>query len=154
MSLTRPFRFLIPWAFPDDGDTSKGLKKAIGTGPWELKTISLGEYDLFVRNESYWGSQPMAVQVLVKVIRDPVSRALAFEIGEIDLIYGLGQINFDDFKRLRKNPRLAAHISGPVGTLSVALNSSAAPTDELAVRKALLLLTDKKALIKGVALGT
>ncbi len=154
LSLPRPFRFLSPGAFPDDGDTSKGIKAAVGTGPWKLAKIALGEYDLFERNDAYWGEKPLPAKVLVRVIPDPVSRALAFDSGEIDLIYGLGQINFDAFDRLRRMPGVAAAISGPVGTMAAAINSGSGPTKELAVRQALQHLTDKRVLIDGVTLGT
>jgi len=154
LSLPRPFRMLSPASFPDDGDTSKGIKSAVGTGPWKLSKIALGEYDLFERNELYWGERPKTASVLIKVIPDPVSRAVAFETGEIDLIYGLGQINFDGFDRLRKMKNVTADISGPMGTMAAALNTGKGPTSELNVRKALQHLTDKSALIKGVTLGT
>lgn len=154
LSLPRPFRFLSPSAFPESGDTSKGIKAPIGTGPWRLTKIALGEYDLFERNEKYWGQKPKAAKVLVKVIPDPVSRALAFDSREIDLIYGLGQVNFDAFNRMKGMPGVAAEISAPMGTTAIAVNSAKGPTKELAVRRALQYLTDKNALVKGVTLGT
>jgi len=154
LSMTRPFRMLSPAAFPDDGDTSKGIKAPVGTGPWKLTEVALGRYDLFERNEKYWGEKPGAAKVLVKVIPDPVSRALAFETGEIDLIYGMGQINFDTFDRLRKTKGVGAAISSPMGTMALALNSASGPTSELAVRRAIQHLTNKKALVKGVTLDT
>lgn len=154
LSLPRPFRMLSPAAFPDDGDTSKGIKAPVGTGPWKLAKIALGEYDLFERNETYWGQRPKMSSVLIKVIPDPVSRALAFETGEIDLIYGLGQINFDAFDRLRQTPAVRAERSGPMGTMAAALNTAKGPTADLRVRKAIQHLTDKAALVKGVTLDT
>lgn len=154
LSLPRPFRFLSPAAFPDDGDTSKGIKKPVGTGPWKLAETALGEYDLFERNETWWGGKTKPARVLVRVIPDPVSRALAFESGEIDLIYGLGQVNFDTFVRLKGMPGVSAGISGPMGTMAAAINTGNGPTRELAVRQALQYLADKALLIKGVTLGT
>lgn len=154
LSLPRPFRFLSPSAFPGDGDTSKGIQSPVGTGPWKLTKIALGVYDLFERNEKYWGQKPKAAKVLVKVIPDPVSRALAFDSGEIDLIYGMGQINFDAFNRMKGMPGVKAEVSEPMGTMAVAVNSAKGPTKELAVRRALQYMADKEALVKGVTLGT
>jgi nickel transport system substrate-binding protein len=154
LAVVRPFRFLSPAAFPDDGDTSKSIKYASGTGPWKLKETKLGEYDLFERNDGWWGGVPSPANILVKVIPDPVTRALAFESGEIDLIYGQGQINFDTFDRLKKSSGISANISGPLGTVTLALNSAAGPTKELAVRQAIQYMTDKASIIRGVTLGT
>ena len=154
LALARPFRFLSPAAFPEDGDTSQSIKAPHGTGAWKLTKTALGEYDLFERNEHYWGEKPKAAKILVKVIPDPVSRALAFDSGEIDIIYGQGQINFDTFNRLKNSPGVSAEVSKPMGTMVAAINSAAGPTRELKVRQALQHMVDKQALVMGVTLGT
>jgi nickel transport system substrate-binding protein len=154
LALPRPFAFLSPAAFPEDGDTSKGIKSAVGTGPWKLAEIKLGEYDRFEGNETYWGGKPKPAQTLVKVIPDPVTRALAFESGEIDLIYGLGQINYDSFNRLKNTKDVSAEISKPMGTVTIALNSAKGPTQELAVRRAFQHIVNKKDILSGVTLNT
>lgn len=153
LSLPRPFRFLSPASFPGEGITRDGIKKPVGTGPWKLAETRLGEYDRFEPNEFYWGEAPKAAGVLVKVIPDPISRAMALQTGEIDLVLGQGQITFDTFAALEANPAFATLISKPVGTVAVAVNSARFPTDDLAVRRALQHLVDKDALIAGVFLG-
>jgi nickel transport system substrate-binding protein len=155
LATTRPFRFLSPKAFPDDGDTYKSEVKApIGTGPWMKAETALGEYDLFVRNDSYWGQKPSFKNLLFKVIPDPISRAMAFEAGEIDIIYGDGQINFDVFKRFSETPGLTAVVSKALLTMALAMNTDKTPTSDLAVRLALEHAIDKKALTAGVTLST
>lgn len=91
--------------------------------------------------------------VLVKIIPDPVSRALALQTGEIDLVLGQGQIGFDTFAAMRADPAYATGVSRPVGTMAVAINSARTPTDDLRVRQAIQHLVDKDALIDGVFLG-
>ena len=158
LALVRPLRFLSPAAFPDDGDTTRGIKKAVGTGPWLLAESRLGEYDRFVRNEAYWGKKPALREILVKVITDPNSRLTAYETGEIDLIYGSGghasgQIGMDAFNLLAADRKNVAVVSGPLGTRALCLNSGRGPTAELAVRQAIAMAVDKKALVDGVFLG-
>ncbi|MDR3160766.1 MAG: nickel ABC transporter substrate-binding protein [Spirochaetaceae bacterium] len=154
LALPRPFRFLSPKSFPDDGDTSKGIKSPVGTGPWKLVETKLGEYDLFERNDSYWGETTNVAKILVKVIPDPVTRALAFESGDINFIYGMGQINYDTFNRLRSSEGVKGAISGPRGTTALALNTATGPTRELAVRQAIQHLVNKAEIIKGITLDT
>ncbi|MDR0759940.1 MAG: nickel ABC transporter substrate-binding protein [Treponema sp.] len=154
LALPRPFTFLSPKSFPDDGDTSKDIKSPVGTGPWKLVETKLGESDLFERNDLYWGEKPKAARVLVKVIPDPVTRALAFEAGDINFIYGMGQVNYDTFNRLRNSEGVTGTISGPLGTVNLALNSGKGPTKELAVRQAIQHLVNKEEIIRGVTLGT
>jgi nickel transport system substrate-binding protein len=154
LAVTRPFRFLSPSAFPDKGLTADGIKAAIGSGPWILKESVLGEYDLFERNELYWGEKPQYSTILIKIIVDPVARGIAFETGEIDLIYGMGQVNYDVYERFTKIRGVTAKTSGPMGTFVMAMNTGRFPTDQKAVREAIDFLTDRDAVAKGVTLGS
>ncbi|MDR2302723.1 MAG: nickel ABC transporter substrate-binding protein [Deltaproteobacteria bacterium] len=154
LATPRPFRFVSPKVFPEDGDTFKSQLKADGgTGPWKKAETALGEYDLFERNDLYWGEKTKTKYLLVKVIPDPIGRAMAFEAGEIDIIYGDGQINFDVFDRFSKTPGVEAKVSPPMVTMALALNTAKEPTKELAVRQALEHVVDKKEVSKGVSLS-
>lgn len=154
LSLPRPFRFLSPKAFGEDGKTQNGIRKAVGTGPWVLAETKLGEYDLFDRNELYWGVKPKMAHVLVKVIPDPTARAVALNTGEIDMIYGVGQISYTAFNALTKNPAFSTSTSRPMGGMSLAMNTQKAPTSELAVRQALQHAVNKESILRSVFYGT
>lgn len=149
----RPFRFLSPAAFPESGLSFKGIQNPVGSGPWKVVERLPGQYDLFERNELYWGQKPQADRLMIKVIPDPLTRAIAMETGEIDLIYGLGQIGFDAFDRFSKDPRFETSISPPMGVQAIAVNTNRAPTNEPAVRKALQYLTNRDEIINGLFLG-
>ncbi|MTH45431.1 nickel ABC transporter substrate-binding protein [Intestinirhabdus alba] len=154
LSLPRPFRFIAPSQFKNN-ETMNGIKAPIGTGPWVLKASKLNQYDVLVRNERYWGEKPQLKQVTVKVIPDPTSRAVAFETGEIDLLYGNeGLLPLDTFARFSHTPGYRTRLSPPAETIMLALNSTRAPTDELAVREALNHAVNKKSLIDNVLYGT
>ena len=58
LAVVRPVRFLGEAGFPKDGDTSKGVVKPVGTGPWVLEEYKADEYAIFKRNENYWGELP------------------------------------------------------------------------------------------------
>ena len=154
LSLIRPVRFLAPDAFPDSGQTAEGIKAPIGTGPWVLSESRLGEYDVFTRNETYWGPKPAFDRIVVKVIADPNTRAIALETGEIDLIYGVeGQITPDTFQRLR-DQGFESGTSDPLETMVFALNTAKGPTADLAVRKAINHALNKDAMVTGIFYGT
>jgi nickel transport system substrate-binding protein len=154
LALVRPIRHLSPAAFPDSGNTADGIKAAVGTGPWKLVETKLGEYDIFERNDQYWGPKPDIERIVIKVIPDPNTRAVAFETGEIDLIYGDDQISLDTFDRFRNDPRFTTALSQSLATRAVALNSNRGPTKDLVVRKAVQHAVNKDALIKGIFLNT
>lgn len=154
MALIRPVRFMAPAGFPESGNTADGIVAPIGTGPWVLTETVLGQYDTFTRNETYWGKAPAFEKVNIKVIADPNTRAIALETGEIDLIYGSeGQITPDTFQRL-KDAGYESGLSAPFETLALALHTGKAPTDDLAVRRAINHAIDKDAIIKGIFYGT
>lgn len=119
-----------------DGGTARGIKAPIGTGPWRLASSQLNQRDVLVRNERYWGRKPALQQITIKVIPDATSRAVAFETGEIDMLYGdEGLLPLDTFERFRHHPGYVARLSAPAETVMLALNASQGPTREQAVQR-------------------
>ncbi|MBW5466880.1 nickel ABC transporter, nickel/metallophore periplasmic binding protein [Brevibacillus formosus] len=153
LALVRPVRFLGEAGFPDDSDTSKGLKKPIGTGPWVLADYKKDEYAVFTRNPNYWGENPRIDKVTVKIIPDAETRVMAFEKGELDLIYGEGAISMDSFNQLKESGKYVTELSDPVGTRSLLLNTSNEKLADLRVRMALQHGFNKQAMVEGITLG-
>jgi len=154
LTLPRPFRFIAPSQFKNH-ETMQGIVAPVGTGPWVLQSSRLNQYDVLVRNEHYWGKKPALDKVVVKVIPDPTSRAIALETGDIDMLYGdEGLLSLDTFARLRNDPAWHTQLSAPVETVMLALNSARTPTNDQAVREALNYAVDKKTLIDGALYGT
>ncbi|MFV0576719.1 MAG: nickel ABC transporter substrate-binding protein [Vibrio sp.] len=154
LSLPRPFRFIAPSQFKDN-ETMNGIKEPIGTGPWVLKESLLNQYDVFIRNEHYWGKKPQIKKVTVKVISDPTTRAVAFETGDINFLYGNeGLLPLDTFARFSQTPEYHTQLSKPIETVMLALNTNKAPTNELAVREALNYAVNKELLIEHALYGT
>lgn len=153
LAVTRPVRFLAESGFPDDGDTSKGVKNPIGTGPWVLSDYKKDEYAVFTFNSNYWGDKPKVDKIVIKIIPDAETRVLAFEKGDLDLIYGEGLISFDAFKQLEKSNQHVTKLSEPVGTRNLVLNTMNEKLADLRVRQALHMGFNKKAMVEGVTLG-
>ncbi|UFN48109.1 nickel ABC transporter substrate-binding protein [Roseomonas sp. OT10] len=150
LSLIRPLRFASPAALRPDG----GLAAPIGTGPWRLAETVRGQHDLFRRNDAYWGGRPALEEVLVRVLGDANTRALALETGEIDLAYGTDQLDADTFRRFAADRRFRTAVSPPLATRLLAVNSGRFPTDDLAVRQAIAAAVDRAALVRHVLLDT
>lgn len=153
LAVVRPVRFLGEAGFPEDGDTSKGIAKAVGTGPWILEEYKTDEYAIFKRNENYWGELPKVEKIQVKIIPDAETRVLAFEKGELDLIYGEGVITLDAFKQLESTGEYETSISEPVATRQLVLNSKKEMLSDERVRKALHYGFNKEAMVKGITSG-
>ncbi|WP_223596739.1 nickel ABC transporter substrate-binding protein [Neobacillus bataviensis] len=153
LAVVRPVRFLGEAGFPEDGDTSKGVVKAVGTGPWILEEYKKDEYAIFKRNEKYWGQLPSLEKIQVKIIPDAETRVLAFEKGEIDLIYGEGMISIDSFKQLESTGNYKTSISEPVATRQLVMNSARDKLSDERVRQALHYGFNKDAMVKGITSG-
>lgn len=144
LAQVRPLRFGAPLAKPGE---------PVGTGPWQRVESRLGEFDRFTRNPYYWGAQPAYGEVLVKVIPDPNSRALALQTGQIDLIQGAaGEITASTFVRLR-DQGFASALSAPLATRSLAINTGRGATRDLAVRRAINHGLNKQAIIDNILYG-
>jgi nickel transport system substrate-binding protein len=154
LTLVRPMRILGEAGFPDNGDTSKEVKKPIGTGPWMLSEYKKGEQAVFVRNEKYWGKKPKISKVIVKVIPDGETAASSLESGDIDMIYGSGLLSIDTFKQLKDSEDIETMVSGPLTTRNIGVNSNRGFTKELPVRMAIQHAIDKKSIVDNVLGGT
>lgn len=154
LSFVRPFRFLGEAGFPADGKTSETIVKPVGTGPWALKEYKKDEYAVFKRNEHYWGQKPKLDQITVKIIPDQESIVLAFEKGDIDLIYGRGVISRDSFLHLKESGKYGVSLSDGLTTRAIILNTLKGATSELPVRQAIQYAIDKASMIESVTKGT
>lgn len=153
LAVVRPVRFLGEAGFPENGDTSKGIVKPVGTGPWILDEYKADEYAIFKRNENYWGELPKVEKIQVKVIPDAETRVLAFEKGELDLIYGEGVISLDAFKQLKSTDKYETSISEPVATRQLVMNTNKEQLSDERVRQALHYGFNKEAMVKGITSG-
>lgn len=153
LAVGRPVRFLGESGFPDDGDTSKGVKKPIGTGPWMLEEYKKDNYAVFTRNPNYWGESPKVEKIEIKIIPDAETRVLAFEKGELDLIYGEGSISLDAFKQLEESGKYKTSISESVATRQLVMNTTKEQLSDIKVRLALQYGFNKQAMVEGVTSG-
>lgn len=153
LSIARPFRILAPSGFLDNKDTSKGIKAPVGSGPWKLIETKLGEYDIFERNEYYWGQKPKYKYVKVLVLPDANSRIIALETGKIDMLLGEGSFTIENFVRLSKSKDIAAYKSEPRVTNMIAFNTARNNTKDVNVRKAVIMAVNKENIIKYILLN-
>ena len=153
LALIRPLRMLADAGFPDSGSTAEGVKMAIGTGPWVLTAYEKDSYAEFTRNESYWGKKPSLEKVVVKVMGDSQGRMMALEKGDIDLIFGSGQLAPAEFKTLEDKGEYVTKISEPLSTRLIAINSTSGITQNKEVRQAFQYLLDRQTVVEHVLNG-
>lgn len=154
LGLTRPFRFISPKSFENDG-TKDGVSSYAGTGPYQLAEHKDNQTATFKANETYWGEQPKIKEVDWRVIPDSQSLLLALKKGEIDLIYGSDgdQLNMDSFNALKNDSAFSAVSSDPVASRAILLNSKRENLQSLKVREAITHAINKDTIISGILNG-
>ncbi|MCW2488265.1 nickel ABC transporter substrate-binding protein [Candidatus Symbiopectobacterium sp. NZEC127] len=155
LGLTRPFRFISPKNFIN-GQTKEGVSGYAGTGPWLLSEQVKNQYAVFTANPHYWGSVPALQRVVWRVIPDRQSMLMAFEKGDIQLIFGADgdMLDGDNFAALQAAGRFNTLISAPIASRALVLNSSRPALSDRQVRVALQYAVDKQAIAQGVMSGS
>ena len=67
----------------------------VGTGPYQVVEWVPGDFIRFARNESYWGEQGAAEEVIIQNFDEASTMVEALRNGEVDYIRGVGADQFD-----------------------------------------------------------
>ncbi|MFJ7405601.1 MULTISPECIES: nickel ABC transporter substrate-binding protein [unclassified Lysinibacillus] len=153
LTLIRPLRMLANSGFPASGTTKDGIEKPIGTGPWILTDYEQDSFAEFTRNDNYWGEKPKLKKVIVKIIPDAQARMMALEKGDIDLIFGSGQLAPAEYQALQKTGKYQTMISEPSSTRILSLNTTYGVTQDKNVRLALQHALDRQTIIDHILNG-
>ncbi len=79
--------FLYDLTSPGTGIIGPGSnrEKIFGTGPFVLERVVPKEQMIVCRFDKYWGGRPKLAKVHLKIVRNPTTRMLAFEAGQLDV---------------------------------------------------------------------
>lgn len=105
----------------------------IGSGPYELRRFVPDEEVVLERNEDYWLT-PKIERVEFVVIPDPSVQSIALEVGEVDVLPFL--LNIDTAQELARNPEIKLYSRGG-SYRGLGFNLTKPPLDEWEVRDAI-----------------
>ena len=163
VTLTQPFSAFLaclsmPGASIMDEDTAREAGErfgtapeyTVGTGSFILKEWTPGSGMILTANRSCWKGAPKCEGLDLRFMTEPEEIMNLFESGELDILdlddignYAEFFIHGDIYKdKLFFVPR--------IGVTYIALNESAAPLDDVRVRKALTLALDRELLLDAV----
>jgi peptide/nickel transport system substrate-binding protein len=118
----------------------------IGTGPFMFAEYQPQQFVKLVANPNYFRGAPKLKEIVYRFIPSDSSRDLAFQSGEIDMIYGKQDQTWADRIKKLPNTKLAILEPGEMGVLH--LNMTLKPLDNPLVRQALAHAIDKRVLVK------
>ncbi len=147
-----------PTAFKKAG-AEWGKTVMVGTGPFKVDSFTPDSQLVLVKNPDYnWAPKFFGVngpakldKITFKIIQEPATRLAALESGAVDFIDSTPET---DVKRLKDEGKFTVlQIEQPGSGWSLMMNVTKAPTDDLAVRKAIALGSDKQGMIDTVFNG-
>ncbi len=154
LTYPRPVRIISPTAVEPKGDIKGKFIKPIGTGAWMVESYTKDQQAVLVRNPNYWGVKPKLAKIVLKVIPDPQSRAMALQSGEVDLAGSeIGAVPTQSITDIRKEGKLQIYTQP--GTMSYLLifNYNNDLLKDLNVRKAINMAIDKQSMVDNLLGG-
>jgi peptide/nickel transport system substrate-binding protein len=142
-----------PTAWKTKGDDYS--RNPVGTGPYILKSWTAGDRMVLERNPDYWNKgHPHLDRIVLKPLPDAQSRFASLQSGEVDIVWD-DEADADSIQKAQKDPKLTVHSYAGSGAAVNAINTKAAPLDDVRVRQALVMAIDRKkwsqALTNGLA---
>jgi peptide/nickel transport system substrate-binding protein len=118
----------------------------VGTGPFMFAEYQPQQFVRLVANEEYFRGAPAIKEIYYRYIPSDASRDLAFQSGEIDMIYGRQDQTW--VERIQEVPNTTVAVMEP-GEMSVlSLNMTMPPLDDIKVRQALAHALNKDAMVQ------
>jgi peptide/nickel transport system substrate-binding protein len=123
----------------------------VGAGPYRLKQFLPGQRSLFTRFENYFKpGQPYADELEIIDFKDQISRYAALVGGQIDLANSIAPEQKSLFDN---NPKAKLLRSESATWRAFNMNTAKAPFDDVRVRQAFRLLTNRQELVDRVLIG-
>lgn len=122
------------------------LLNPIGTGPFMFAEYQPQQYVRLVANEEYFRGAPHIKEINYRYIPSDASRDLAFQSGELHMIYGRQDQTWAE--RIAEVPGTNVVVMAP-GEMSVLhLNMTMPPLDDIRVRRAIAHAVDREAMVE------
>ncbi|WP_421930211.1 ABC transporter substrate-binding protein [Nitratireductor rhodophyticola] len=118
----------------------------IGTGPFMFEEYQPQQYVKLVANPEYFRGEPKIKEIYYRYIPSDASRDLAFQSGEIDMIYGKQDQTW--VERISKIPGTKVAVMKPGEMSVIHLNMTMPPLDDVRVRRAVAHAINRDAMVQ------
>jgi peptide/nickel transport system substrate-binding protein len=124
--------------------------RPLATGPYQLLDWQVGIDQKWVKHPKYWRGEPMADQVVVKIITENRTRLAALQTGEVQVAW----LQAEQVPEAQKDPNIKVWDFPGVGWDGWTWAAGLPPLDDLRMRRALVKAVDRGALNKSIYLNT
>ncbi|AHH94707.1 ABC transporter substrate-binding protein [Kutzneria viridogrisea] len=132
-----------------DINTDGFNRKPVGTGPYKLDSWQAGERMVLTANEKYWGGAPKVKKVTLAFVRDDNVRATRLATGELDAAAMPPRL----VDRFRNQPGMSVRSVPSADYRGIMMPMGNPVTSDNALRRALDLVIDRDAMVKGILGG-
>ena len=119
----------------------------VGTGPYKFVEWVPNDHITLARNDTYWGPKPYLDRIVFRIIPEEEARMIALRTGEVDMVLlpALAAL-----PGLQRDPNYT--VAGITGTRTVfiACTLTQPPMDDVRIRRALMIGTDRKAIVDNI----
>ncbi|KGJ19732.1 ABC transporter substrate-binding protein [Paracoccus sanguinis] len=123
-------------------ELGEGFKSnPVGTGPFMFDSYTAQDNVTFVANPDYFRGAPKIDKVVVRYIPSDSARDLAFQSGELEIMYGRQDEEW--IKSTRGVEHAVVDVMRPAELQQLHLNESSPPLDNLAVRQAVAMAVNR-----------
>lgn len=144
-NLARPDSIIYPAA---SAETQRS--QPIGTGPFRFAEYVPGSHVTLEKFEDYYlDGVPYLDSATFRIISDPNARFASLQTGEIDHTGVLPE----QYQQAATDPDLKVSQGTATAEITVAMNNTREPFDDLRVRQAITLAIDKQAIVQGAMFG-
>ena len=121
-------------------------RSPVGTGPFMFAEYQPQQYVKLVANPDYFRGEPKIKEIFYRYIPSDASRDLAFQSGEIDMIYGKQEQTW--VERISEIPGTKVVVMTPGEMSVIHLNMTMPPLDDVKVRRAIAHAINKDAILQ------
>jgi peptide/nickel transport system substrate-binding protein len=125
--------------------------KHVGTGPYELTKFSPGQQAVLKKFKGYWGKPAKNDGVIIRYYSKSSTMKLALTRGDIDMAFR--DFTPTELLSLQKTKGIKVHKGSGATIRYLVLNVDRAPTNKLAVRKAMAYLVPRQTIANRVYHG-
>jgi peptide/nickel transport system substrate-binding protein len=127
-----------------------GTQHPIGTGPYMLKSWTVGDKLVLTANPRYWGKKPKIKNIIFKPISNNASRLQALQTGEIQ---GYDLVDPADIGTIQSSSSLKILSRPAFNVAYVGINQKFKPFDNPLVRQALAYGLDRGSVVRSFYAG-
>jgi len=120
--------------------------RPVGTGPFMFDEYQPQQYIKLIANPEYFRGEPKIQEIYYRYIPSDASRDLAFQAGEIDMIYGRQDQTW--VERIQEIPGTKIVKMQPGEMTLIHLNMTMPPLDDVRVRRAIAHAINRDAMVQ------